>query len=383
MKHDMNEWNLRNAFPPEPDSCRDALMFAARSVKEEEPVKKITFRAVLIAALIIIAMMAVAVAATYGSLTDWFQRHYNAILPQAAQEILSSSEKSTLDAGPVTFTINELLCDGKIVYQVTEAQLKEPGFAILMPDSSDPYDSIGEAQAAQLNHPKVTASTSYVDAAMQTGLPLYNVSSWLELEESPIGLIDCEMMDGFTAENGNQALVRMTYFLEKYEAESLPVEIVARVMELDLSTLDYVRDGQYRATEKRSIPIHGVMAEKQYLPEKSVVLSDRYTLSSVIARQTCAGIYVSICAKTPSPITLNDLLEANFEWTVLDDQGGRYPTGLSLTGEILNGNGERFPHDTAPEDVVFSSMQYMLMISADELPERLIVTDGSVQAVVE
>ena len=64
MKRDMENLNLQDAFKPTPDKCRDALMTAARSVREEEPVRRITVRAVLITACIILATMAIAIAAT-------------------------------------------------------------------------------------------------------------------------------------------------------------------------------------------------------------------------------------------------------------------------------------------------------------------------------
>ena len=99
MKRNLDDLNLRDAFAQEPDACHLALMQAACSVKEDEPVKKYTFRTALVAALIIAALMTVAIAATTGGLTDWFQKHYNAVLPQTAQEILNATEKSTLDAG--------------------------------------------------------------------------------------------------------------------------------------------------------------------------------------------------------------------------------------------------------------------------------------------
>ena len=60
MKHELHTPDLRNALPPEPDFCHRALMQAAGSVKEDEPVKKNTFRALLIAALLIVTMITVA-----------------------------------------------------------------------------------------------------------------------------------------------------------------------------------------------------------------------------------------------------------------------------------------------------------------------------------
>jgi hypothetical protein len=69
MKRDMEHLNLRDAFAPMPEEAHDALMSAARSVKEDEPVKKAAFRTVLIAACVIVATMAVAMAA--GQIFGW------------------------------------------------------------------------------------------------------------------------------------------------------------------------------------------------------------------------------------------------------------------------------------------------------------------------
>ena len=87
MKRDFDNLNLQDAFPSMPDECRNALMTAARSVKEEEPVKRITVRTRLIAACIIIATAAIAMAA--GQIFGWndfFAAVYGRTRgPQAAQ----------------------------------------------------------------------------------------------------------------------------------------------------------------------------------------------------------------------------------------------------------------------------------------------------------
>ena len=102
MKRDMDNLNLRDAFRPMSEETRDLMMNTARSLKEEEPVKKATFRTVLIAACIIMATMAVAVAAgnVFGW-TDFFKNDYSADIPKSAQEILGSSEPVSWQEGDV------------------------------------------------------------------------------------------------------------------------------------------------------------------------------------------------------------------------------------------------------------------------------------------
>ena len=63
MKRDLEHLDLKQAFHPVPEACRRALMDAARSVREEKPVKRVSYRAALIAAVILLAAMAVAYAA--------------------------------------------------------------------------------------------------------------------------------------------------------------------------------------------------------------------------------------------------------------------------------------------------------------------------------
>ena len=93
MKREMDPLKLRNAFEPMPDGCYNALMKAARSVKEERTVKRAALRTIAIAACIILAAMAAAVAA--GSILGWndfFKLYHNVAVPQTAQEIMAASQ---------------------------------------------------------------------------------------------------------------------------------------------------------------------------------------------------------------------------------------------------------------------------------------------------
>jgi len=378
MKRD--DFDLRNAFSPEPEACRAALMDAARSVREDEPMKRYTIRTVLIAALIIAAMMAVAVAAMQSGLMTWFSEHYKTALPASAQEVLSTTEKSTFETGPAVVTINELLCDGKIAYLTAEIQPNKEGSAIFYPGSGDPYDWIGKIAAARFNHPQISAKTSYLEAAQILNKPLYAASAWMEIEAS--FLTDFEMMDALVFENGNLLLIHMLYLTEPYAGRELPVQVSVRLSELDKETLEYVVNKCWEASEERILPIHGVTAEKHYKPVSSTLLHDRFRLTGVTARQTCAGVYIHIYMEPSQNTTLKELFLEGFEWNVLDENGMPYPTGISLSAELLNADGDPFPYEVPYDEVELGTFQYMMMISADELPETLIVTDDTNQITV-
>ena len=299
MKRGMEEFNLRNAFAQEPERCHQALMNAARSVREDEPVKKYTLSTVLIAAVLIIAMMAAALAATGGGLTNWFKRYYHTDVPKAAQDILSSTEKSVLEAGPVVFTVNELLCDGKIAYLTVQARLKEEGGALLYPASGDCFERIGEMTAQKLNHPDVNAQSTYLEAAQRTGLPLWCTDAWLEVDN--YNLVDFEMCDGTVLEDGSLLMVRMLYFNEPYAADTLPVEVMVQADELELETLEYMEGSRERAAEKRSIAIHGVTEERTYSPQEEAKLADGDSLTRVVAENQRGRVCVPVFAGGKAP----------------------------------------------------------------------------------
>lgn len=373
----MKQIDFKQTFGEVPESFSARVQVALRRTQEEEkPVKKFTFRTVLIAAVVMMSMMAVAIAATNGRLVDWFQEHYGAELPKAAQKVLNATEKTVLETDLATFTVNELLCDGKIAYLTAEVQLKEEGTAILYPSASDPTDRIGEKLAAKLNHPGVNAKTSYAEAAKAMGLPLYTVGAWMEIEDQE--RIDSEMMDYSVLENGNLMLVRMLYMREALplSAKNLPITLWAQVLQVDVDTLESVEGSRQRTSEAYTLPVHGVTEIAKYGLQEEGVLSDRFRLTGVKAQKTSAGVYVFIQTKADQPMTMDEFFEMNDEWYVLDAQGNRFPTGISLSGEYLDGNGKPLTWD---DNAMVDEVQFMLMISVDKMPETLIVTDGTVQ----
>lgn len=374
MKHEPDFPDLRSALPPEPESCHRALMDAARSVKEDEPVKK--FTAVLLTALLVLLTAAVAIAASGGVLSGWFQKYYHADLPKAAQEVLGSTEPIRMKAGPVEYTISEMMCDGKIAYLSGTCRLAEGNEGILYAaGNGDAYAPIGESLAKLLGHADVNAQTSYADAARLTGLPLYAVNAWLDIGD--YSLVSTEM-DGSEADGtGGVTLVRMLYLNHRTEAEALPVFVCAAVCQCDPETLEWVEGTRVEAELARMLPIHSVTAEKQYTPQAPTPLDDFFTVTGVHAAQTCAGAYVTIQAQLSEPMSAQEVSRFIDEWTVLDAQGNRFTTGLSMTSEITDSEGRALWQIPAEEKL--DSILYQKMITVDELPESMLVTNGTVQ----
>ncbi len=299
-------------------------------------------------------------------------------LPQAAQQVLNETETITLETDVLTISVNELLCDGKIAYLTAEAKPKNEGTAILYPDCATPDERIGEELAKKLNHVQVNAKTSYAEAAKLTGLPLYCVDTELKMPNTVS--VESGMMDGSLLENGHLLLVRMLYFKEVPDTDALPVTITARLNRVDLETLEFAEGSRQVVEIHHSLPIHGVTARRSYSPVETAKLSGRFVLTGVEAKQTCAGVYITLKTKADAPMTLDEFFEINDEWDVVDENGNRLPTGISLTGEWLDGNDQPFNLD---DNTMIDELHYLMMISAEALPESFIVTDGTVQIPVK
>ncbi|MDR0897053.1 MAG: hypothetical protein LBN04_04270 [Oscillospiraceae bacterium] len=342
----MNKLDLRPAFPPMPDACRDALHSAASSVKEEAPVKRFSFRVVLVAALIILATVAIALAADQLGLSDLFSRQYGAQVPESAQSALSNTEQKAFEVGPLTFTLRETLADGRIAYVTTQAMPTDGGDALIALANDGAEAPIPDSEAARLNLP---TGISFSEAARRANVPLYLVSSYYTIDEAAMG--EEEMQEILWAADGSALLVDMLITHREAVGEALPGMLTLRVQGMD---------GDWQSEEVISIPVGGVMAERTYKPQGAAVLQG-YTVESVKAEQTCAGVYLTATLIAGEGAAREDVYALYERVAFRDADGAEFPVGISLTGTIRD---EGWPV------VVMETM-----VGADGLPEVMGVVD--------
>lgn len=374
MKRDMETLNLQDAFKPEPERCHAALMQAARSAEEKPKMKKAPLRAAWIVAAVLVVTVAAAFAANSAGLLRWFDSHYGIELPKAAQELLAGNEPKTITVGPIAFTIRDILSDGRVSYLAVEARTADGSPAVLYMGNGDPADSIGSELAAALDTQGIIARTSYADAARLLGLPLYSVDAYL----TPKGDVTAgqEMMDSETLEGGALLLIDMLYTDPDAVGDTLLADVVLRAVEIDTNTLAR-KGGMWSAADARSVPVEGVTATRTYVVISEENLSVKFTVTRVTAEQTCAGVYITIHAAIDGGIAVMGLGRV---FTVLDAQGNPYPRGISLTEECLDGDGNPLP--TGPQARI-DSLQYRVMITAETLPDSLMISNGNNQVLVE
>ncbi len=350
------ELDLRKAFSPTPEACYGALMNAARSVKEEPSVRKISFRALVIAAAIIIATMAIALAAEQLGLINLFGNDYG--LPEAAQTVLKSTEQKDYAVGPLTITLRETLADGRLVYVTAQASSAGGANALISPASGDLSAYIPKTEAARLNLP---GETSFLEAASQAKMPLYVADAYFEID--PALWEGEEMRAEVFGTDGSVLLVDMLQTDPQKVAETLTGTLTLHVREIDPASAAFVPDRDWRVEEEISIPVGGVTAERIYLPEGTALLGG-YTLKSVKAEQTDAGIYLSASLEAAADTPREDVYSL-YDWSFLDEKGNAFPAGINMSGSL---NEEGWP-----------AVTLHMMIGADALPGAMRLTDASAE----
>ncbi|MDO5435073.1 MAG: hypothetical protein Q4G19_01745 [Clostridia bacterium] len=364
MKRDMDDLNLRDAFGPMPEETRDLMMNTARSLKEEEPVKKATFRTVLIAACIIMATMAAAVAA--GSVfgwTDFFKNDYGAELPKTAQEIMASCEPVSWQEGDVVFTVRERYSDPRLAMISVEARLAEGVEGILAADDfTDAIGAYGENSAAVAQRLGVDPSMTWAEAAKQLNLPLYSVRAALEIPSELWGGEQYE--DPMFNEDGS-----LTYFsLQPLNGQVSDEEINAKVyLRTKLVNLEDAEDDTNVTKEYVDLPIHTEksIAMAQYIIPEGTKVLDAFRIDSIQAELLPSGLHFTANLTALDSATQELAFDKLFV-KIVKENGEDYPTGITLSGGFSN-------LDTWPQ------IPYTQMISVDQMPEmiRLVFPDAN------
>lgn len=355
MKQKMKgrEGNLRSAFPEMPQECYDALMRTVRSVKEEDPMKKLTLRTALIVTALIVATMAVALAASQLGLKDLLGDSNQYYLPEKAQTVLSETPQKTFDLGPVSITLRETLADGRLVYMNTQAAAKEKK-ALVMDWTQEMDEVISSEDAKYLG---VQEGLTFQEAAQAADVPLYMVRSYLSLE-NPDCLTGEEMADYVRGEDGVVLSVNMLQTFPDQVGDTLKGSINLTVTQLDAATGNPMADNAWKLEEAIEIPVNGVTAEKTYACPDGM-MAGAYTLESISAQQTAAGVYLTATLKAGEAALQDEVWALYDQLQLLDENGQTIPDGISFTGSLVD---EAWPTVTLER-----------MVGLDALPQSLMV----------
>ncbi|MBQ7519498.1 MAG: hypothetical protein IJU12_04195 [Clostridia bacterium] len=358
MKRIMDDVNLRNAFRPMPDACYDALMDAARSVREEEKMKRTAFRTVLIVALILILTTAAALASgkIFGW-TDFFGSSYGTQVPKAAQEIMQHTEKQeSKTLGGIIFTPHELYADKNIVMAAVEARLPEGEKGLVCGD--DPFGIIGANQdngKAVAEKLGIDPMITWVEAAKQLNVPLYSAEALLEV---PLAYYGSEMMsDPMFNEDGSLTYFSVQPLNGKASGERFDCQLYLRVARINLENVD----GSSSESDYMDISIPlAVPTETVTYDLKEDYLSYGMKLESVYGELTPAGLYLYADFTAQDDMTVEQYYEKGQVMPMWFDENGQpYPFGMN----------ESYIMDTEEWPILHT----MGLISVDSIPDTLVM----------
>lgn len=357
MKRNMDSMNLRSAFEPMPDGCYNALMKAARSVKEEKPVKRTVFRTVVIAVCIILAAMAAAVAA--GSILGWndfFKLYHDVAVPQTAQEIMAASQPESFQLGDIIFTVRERYSDAYLAMITTEAHLAEGVTGIVTADAPfDPIGAYGDNSAAVAARLGVDPGMTWAEAARQLNVPLYSVTALLETPEALSG--GESFADPLFNEDGSLSYFSLQPLNGMADAAQFACQVWLRVERVNLDDPEHPAD-ERQAYEPLSIAMQPTPDAQEYAVPAEVQAQGNFTLESVQAQLTPSGVHVTAVFAAQAGATEEQAYDRLGEVQFVQPDGSEYPTGMNLSGGISNL--DRWPQ-----------VEVKQMIGTEKIPERI------------
>ncbi len=331
MKRDIENLDFRAAFRPVPEACRAALMDAARSVKEERKMKRASLRVALIAAAIVVSMMAAALAAGHlMGWTDFLGDYSNVNIPQGAVEQMQVTEELSWQVGPMTFTVTELLTDGRIAVSSVNIRTTDGSPALMC---WDPWDTIGcngdngKANAVRLG---IDPTTTYIEAAKQLNLPLYTVRGILDVAAEYIG--GESMEDPMWNEDGSVTYFCMIDLADGAVRETLPTGLFLRVSRIDPASGEEAEKWVDRE-QTVLIPVCPVLEKRSYVPDRETIIAGQKLLK-VDAVRYVTGAYLTLTWEMDAMLMPEKVWEL-YDLTLLDADGAPLPRGMNLSASMM------------------------------------------------
>ena len=358
MKREMEELNLRDAFRPMPEPCRSALMRAARSVKEEKPVKRNIYRTVLITSLILAATMAVAVAA--GGIFGWNEffsiHHSDTAIPQGAQEILNTTEERVFTLGPVTYKVQQLYADHYTALASVQITAADNALLCMNYCQSEPIGANGENWVQYAQMLGVSPDLTWIEAAKQLGRPLYAVRGILNIGEPYNG--GEEMEDVLYDADGHLINFSMQMLSGETSIHTIPAQMFLRAAEIDPATgeeKNVLKDRPaFDLPVAQPIETHTYELNEEYI-------AGGLKLTAVKGELTLGGLYLYTEFTAQDGMTYEDFCNTQLIPVWYDADGKPYGWGINES------------YISTINDADWPKVTMLGMISVDTIPDKLVM----------
>lgn len=335
MKPDNHEFpNLRDAFPPVPEGFTQRIIETLEKAMQGPPPKRhsIPMRTILIAAVVILSMSSAAFALSQIRWVD-FYRDYGVRIPEAAELAMQEAEPRSFTVGPLTFTLREVLSDGRLLLGATEAHAQDTNAAFI--------EYVG----------------AKIPAGLEQNTPVYAIRAILQVDAPYHGNGE-DMEDTIIDTDGQIVYFNMQSVNEEYHLKEIPITYQMFAYQIDPSNGHIVKS--WSAEERLTIPVTELQGEKVYLPEMEIVIGN-VTVVDAKADLTAAGVYLLVTFSASDQANPHSLDLPGFLW--YDEEKNVHHDGMSLSLTI--------------DDSTWPLITCEYMLSLDALPAKLILSDGT------
>lgn len=399
MKRSFDDIHFRDAFRPIPDKCRDALMAAALSVEDsqpERPVKRLSLRTALIAAVILLAFAAAAFAAArLLGWTDYYAQRMGVDVPDAARQALEETEPVAFELGPMTFTFSQLMSDGHIALSGATVAVTD-GSEALLADDSNFYEAVDSLTDTVRERYDLSSGIPWTEAAMETGLPLYGVRALIEPEEAYF--TGESMEDALWNEDGSLSYFNLCLLKPEAIEDELPLNLYLSVIHFDPESGEEIERWTQRMPY--TLSVLPLLEERTYQPEGDAALGG-FALQNVRAERYATGVYFTAFFTAPDGMTKQEAREALYAMYITYDEDAGAAGGepahsgdaaaneageSAQAGEVgADGSNEGIAGMPLPMGMSLSGgsnvdtlpdVSLEVMASLEALPESLVLSDG-------
>ena len=332
---DIENLDFRAACPPMPEDLKQEIMAMVRSFQEEKkaPVTA-PRRFALIFALLILLTASAAYAAGKLGWADYLLQAFGIHVTEQTQQTLDSTAPRSFSVGPVTFEMNELFSDGRIVLAAAQAQTAD-GKGIFADDPTP--DTLPKDE------------------------PWYMVRFLLEIPPEYRG--DGEEMEDFMLAGSALTYLDLLPISVDPDIREIPATAVMTVREIDPETHETVNS--WHLEESIVLPVDHSLETLNYLPEEPASLHGMRLLN-VEAEKTAAGVYLTLQFEASENAEPQDTEYIEFSW--LDENGNAYDAGVGVSMTV---DRSQWPLVTVTD-----------MITTDQLPEEITIQDNQTQEIV-
>jgi len=363
MKRELDNLDLRTAFRDEPERCHQALMDAARSVREEkETMRRTPIRTLVIAAVVVLAMLTTAFAA--GEIFGWTDYFANrGIHTTPSMQDAMQMEPRTYNLGPVKFTVQEAVSDNRFALVSTKIAPADGSTALMTQFADDTIGAYGDRSRTLMRALGVEDKKMLCnEVAAMKSIPLYTVRVAIEVEESLSGGEGME--DIMWDAQANVTYLSQHSLNPAAVGAELPVTLFMRVAQIDPVTGEEVE--KWTAREAMTIPVGQKLDEKSYTPIVPYTV-DGVQLTGIRAELYVTGAYLTFTWQLPEGVENDD----NFSiWAyhtdpllLTDGAFNVFERGVSLSG---NYDDAAWPIVTVEEMINVDALPQVIRVSNDQ-----------------